>query len=227
MGTNRYEINGGMSPVRELSSWAVRWGLLGLVSGVLSCGLADSSSLYLVRYQKTFDHIVWPGLVFALVVILPMSRLARDGWVRTAAALLTSCAIYPITWYIAASTTFPPGATMVAAFAFSGFLGSLVLASVLLFGRPGWVRTTGVTVVVGTAIGGLLGGHLLAATKGAISLGSAGDVLAIYMVLWQASVGTSLGRGILPRPNKAPPPAGGPVTPVANSGATEEPLSRG
>ena len=98
---------------------------------------------------------------------------------------------------------------MVAAFAFSGLLGSLVLASVLLFGRPGWVKATGVTVVVGTAIGGLLGVHLLAATKGVVSLGSAGDVLGVYMVLWQAGVGTSLGRGILPGPKKAAAPNGG------------------
>ena len=198
-----------MSSERELASWAVRWGLVGLVSGVLSCGMADSRMLYVVRYQKTFDHIVWPGLVFALVVILPISRLAQDGWVRTSAALIASCAVYPIAWHIAASTTFHPRASMVAAFAFSGLLGSLVLASVLLFGRPGWVKATGVTVVVGTAIGGLLGVHLLAATKGVVSLGSAGDVLGVYMVLWQAGVGTSLGRGILPGPKKAAAPNGG------------------
>src|SRR5512137_1778702 len=179
-----------MSSLRRFFRLAMRWGLLGLVSGVLSCGMADSRILYVVREQKTFDHIVWPGLVFALIVILPISRSARDGWPRTAAALIASCAVYPIAWYIAASTTVHPRASMVAAFAFSGFLGSLVLASVLLFGRPGWVRATGATVVVGTAIGGLMGAHLLAATKGVVSLGSARDVLAVYMVLWQTAVGT-------------------------------------
>jgi len=157
--------------------------------------------LYVVREQKTYDHIVWPGLVFALIVILPISRLARDGWPRTAAALITSCAVYPIAWYSAALTTFHPGAYMVAAFAFSGFLGSLVLASALLLGRPGWVRATGATVVVGTAIGGLMGVHLLAATKGGVAFGSVGDVLGVYMVLWQTGVGISLGRGVLPRSN--------------------------
>ncbi len=214
-----------MSSVRKLASWAVRWGPLGLVSGVLSCGMADSSSLYVVRYQKTYDHIVWPGLVFALIVILPISRLARDGWARTAGAMIASSAIYPIAWHIAASTAFHPKATMVAAFAFSGLLGSLVLASVLLFGRPVWVRATGVTVVVGTAIGAVFGVHLLAATKGVVSLGSTGDVLGLYMVLWQAGVGTSLGRGILQRPNKAAAPNGGPATQLANSGFTEGPPS--
>ncbi len=191
-----------MSSLRTFFRFAARWGLLGLVSGVLSCGMVESRILYVVREQKTYDHIVWPGLVFALIVILPISRLARDAWPRTAAALIASCAVYPIAWYIAASTTFHPTACMVAAFAFSGFLGSLVLAGVLLFGRPRWVRATGTTVVVGTAIGGLMGAHLLAATKGMVSLGSARDVLAVYMVLWQAAVGTSLARGAAARPNE-------------------------
>ena len=74
----------------------MRWGLLGLVSGVLSCGMADSSMIYVERTQKTYDHIVWPGLVFALIVILPISRLARDDWPRAAAALIASSAVYPI-----------------------------------------------------------------------------------------------------------------------------------
>ena len=107
---------------------------------------------------------------------------------------------------------------MVAAFALSGFLGSLVLASVLLFGRPRWVRVAGATIVAGTAIGGLMGVHLLATVKGVVSLGSAGDILAVYMVLWQATVGTLLGRGVLSRPNKAAAPNGGPVTPPGDSG---------
>lgn len=214
-----------MSSMRKVVRWAVRWGLLGFVSGVLSCGMADSSLIYVVRAQKTYDHIVWPGLVFALIVILPISRLARDGWPRTAAALIASCGVYPIAWHIAASTTARPGGSMVAAFAFSGFLGSLVLASVLLFGRPRWVSVAGATLVAGTAIGGLMGGHLLATVKGVVSLGSAGDILAVYMVLWQAAVGTSLGRGVLPMPNKTTAPNGGPATPLDNSGVTEGPPS--
>ena len=214
-----------MSSMRKVASRAVRRGLLGLVSGVLSCGMADSSMLYMVRTQKTYDHIVWPGLVFALIVILPISRLARDGWPRTAAALIASCGVYPIAWHIAALTTVHPGAYMVAAFAFSGFLGSLVLASVLFFGRPGWVRATGATVVVGTAIGGLMGVHLLAATKGVASSGSVDLVLGLYMVLWQVAVGTSLGRGVLPRPNKTAAPNGGPATPPGDAGASGGPPS--
>jgi len=181
--------------------------------------------IYVVRAQKTYDHIVWPGLVFALIVILPISRLARDGWPRTAAAVIASCGVYPIAWHIAASTTFRPGGSMVAAFALSGFLGSLVLASVLLLGRPRWMSVAGATIVAGTAIGGLMGVHLLATAKGVVSLGSAGDVLAVYMVLWQAAVGASLGRGVLPRLNKTAAPNGGPATPVGNSQVAEGPPS--
>jgi len=181
--------------------------------------------IYVVRAQKTYDHIVWPGLVFALIVILPISRLARDGWPRTAAALIASGAVYPIAWHIAASTVAHPGVSMVAAFAFSGFLGSLVLASALFFGRPRWVSVAGATVVAGTAIGGLMGVHLLATVKGVISLGSAGDILAAYMVLWQVAVGTSLGRGALPRPNKTAAPNGGPATLPGDSGANGGPPS--
>jgi len=79
----------------------VRWGLLGLVSGVLSCAMSESHIIYLVREQKTADHIVWPGLVFALVVLLPVSRWAGDGWLRTAAALIASSVVYPVAWRIA------------------------------------------------------------------------------------------------------------------------------
>jgi hypothetical protein len=181
--------------------------------------------IYVLRTQKTYDHIVWPGLVFALIVTLPISRLARDGWSRTAAALIASSAVYPVAWHIAASTVAHPGVSMVAAFAFSGFLGSLVLASVLLFGRPRWVSAAGATVVAGTAIGGLMGLHLLTTVKGVVSLGSAGDILALYMVLWQVAVGTALGRGVLPRPNKTAAPNGGPATPLDNSGVMEGPPS--
>ena len=194
-----------MSPLHNFFRLAVQCGLFGFVSGALSCVMADSRILYVARAQKTFDHIVWPGIVFALVVILPISRLARDRWPRTIMALITSCFIYPISWHIAASTIRHPGASMVVGFAFSGLLGSLMLASVLLYGRPRWVRAIGVTMVVGTAIGGLMGAHLLASVKGYVTLGSTGDILAIYMVLWQASVGTSLGRGVLAKPKEVAP----------------------
>jgi hypothetical protein len=214
-----------MSYPRRFFRLAARWGLLGHASGVVSCGMVESRILYVVREQKTFDHIVWPGLVFALIVILPLSRLARDGWLRTAAAMVASCAAYPIAWYIAASTTPHPGGEYLIAFAFSGFLGSLVLSSVLLFGRPGWLRTACATVVVGTAIGVLMGAHLLATVKGVVSLGSAGDILATYMVLWQAAVSVALGRGVLPRPEKAAAPNGAPDAEVDNSRAREGPPS--
>jgi len=206
-----------MNSVRKLASWAVRWGLLGLVSGVLSC--AVSQSYLLVHDQKTLDHIVWPGMVFALVVLLPLSRWAGDGWLRTAVALIASSAVYPITWRIAVSGTVPPGAYMVAAFAFSGFLGSLVLASVFLFGRPRWVRIACATVVLGTLIGGLMGANLLGATHG-----SARNGFGLFMVLWQTVVAASLGRGVAATP-KAGAPNGGPVPPVGNSGVTEGPPS--
>jgi hypothetical protein len=116
-----------MNFIPKLLSLAVQWGFLGLISGVLSCAI--SQSFIIVHDQKTLDHIVWPGLVFALVVLLPLSRWAGDGWLRTAAALIASSVIYPIAWWIAASTTRHPGAFMVAAFAFSGFLGSFVLVA--------------------------------------------------------------------------------------------------
>ena len=205
----------------KLASWAVRWGLLGLVSGVLSCGMSESRIIYLVREQKTLDHIVWPGLVFALVVLLPLSRWARDGWLRTVAALITSSAVYPVAWLIAVSGTVHPGAFMVAEFAFSGFLGSSVLTSVFLFGRPRWVRAACATVVLGTLVGGLMGAYLLAATKGMDLLGSARDGLGVFMVLWQTVVGASLGRGVPARPNKGAPPLNcGPTMPLGNSGGT-------
>ncbi len=212
-----------MSSVRKLASWAVRWGVLGLVSGVLSCVV--SQSYLLVHDQKTLDHIVWPGFVFALVVLLPLCRWAGDGWLRTAAALIASSAVYPIAWWTAASTTKHPGAHMVGAFAFSGLLGSCVLASAVLFGRRRWVRVASGTVVLGTVIGGLMGAHLLAAMKGMDLFGSARDGLGVFLVVWQTVVGASLGRGVLPRPNKAAAPNGGPETPPGDSEASGGPPS--
>lgn len=209
----------GVNSMRGLFSLAVRWGLLGLVSGLLSCLMSQSSIIYVVREQKTLDHIVWPGMVFALVVLLPISRWARDGWLRTAGALIASSVAYPVAWQIAASGTVHPGPFMVAKFAFSGFLGSFVLAGVFLIGRPRWVRAACATVVLGTLVGGLMGAELLAALKGMDLLGR--DGLGIFMVLWQTVVSASLGRGVLAGPNRAAAPNDGHATPVGNSGARE------
>jgi len=128
-----------MSSVLKRASMGVRWGFLGLASGFLSCAMASSSIIYLAREQKTLDHIVWPGMVFGVVVLLPMSRWAGDGWLRTAAALIASSAVYPIAWRIAAVSVIRHSApVMIASFASAGFLGSCVLATVFLFGRPRW-----------------------------------------------------------------------------------------
>jgi len=170
----------------------VRWGFLGFVSGVLSGLMAQSHIIYLTREQKTLDHIVWPGMVFALVVLLPISRWAGDSWLRTAAALIASCTVYPIAWRMAAVSVIGHSAPfMIASFASAGFLGSFVLASVFLIGRPHWVRAACTTVILGTAVGGLMGTHLGTAT----TFLPAGDVLGLYVVAWQTAVGASLGRG--------------------------------
>ena len=109
---------------------------------------------------------------------------------------------------------------MVGAFGFSGFLGSWVLGSVFLFGRPGWVRAACKTVVLGTVIGGLMGADLLAA----VSYHSGRAGLGVFMVVWQTVVGASLGRGILARPNKDAP-NGGRATSLGDSGASGGPPS--
>jgi len=185
-----------MSSVLNRVSMSVRWGFLGLVSGLLSCAMTQSSMIYLAREQKTLDHIVWPGMVFGLVVLLPMSRWAGDSWLRTAAALIASSAAYPIAWRMAAVSLRHSAPFMIASFACAGFLGSCVLASVFLVGRPRWGRAAITTVILGTAVGGLMGAHLRFAST--IFL-SAGDVLGLYMVLWQTAVGASLGRGVKAR----------------------------
>lgn len=200
----------GMNSLRQRASWAVRWGLLGLVSGALSCVVSQSHLL--VHDQKTLDHIVWPGLVFALVVLLPLSRWAADGWFRVAASLIASSAVYPISWWITASTSRQLGAYMVGAYAFSGFLGALVLGGVFLFGRPGWVRAACTTVILGTVIGGLMGAALLGA--GSFHSGRAG--LGVFMVAWQTVVAASLGRGIPAKPNHAAGANGGPAKSPSN-----------
>lgn len=181
-----------MRSILDRVSMGVRWGIVGLVSGLLSCAMAQSYILYLAREQKTVDHIVWPGIVFALVVLLPMSRWAGDGWLRTAAALIASSAVYPIAWRIAAMSLNRSTPFVIASFAFAGLLGSFVLAGVFLFGRPRWLRAAITTVILGTVVGALMGAHL----RVAIGFMSAGDVLGVYMVLWQALVGASLGRGV-------------------------------
>jgi hypothetical protein len=212
-----------MSSVRKFASWGVRWGVLGLVSGVLSCVV--SQSYILVHDQMTLDHIVWPGIVFALVVLLPLSRWAGDGWLRTVTALIASSAIYPIAWWIAASTTPHLGVYMVGAFAFSGFLGALVLASAVLFGRGRWAKAATWTIVLGTLIGGLMGAHLLAATKGMDLLGSARDGLGVFLVVWQTLVGASLGRGMLRRPHEAAAPNDSTETLPSHPGSSDSPPS--
>jgi hypothetical protein len=126
-----------MRSVRELASWAARWGLLGFVSGSLSCLMSQSFLLY--HDQKTLDYIVWPGLVFALVVLLPLSRWAGDGPLRTAAALIASFAAYPIAWSIAAFSTEDPGVYMLGAFALSG-LWLVYVGRRRLFERRHWVK---------------------------------------------------------------------------------------
>lgn len=182
-----------MSSILKRVSMGVRCGVLGLFSGVLSCLMADSRLLYIAREQKTVDHIVWPGIVFALVVLLPMSRWVGDGWLRTTTALIASSAVYPIAWRIAAVSGIGHSApVMIASFTCAGFLGSCVLASVCLFGRPRWGRAAVTTVMLGTAVGGLMGAHLRAEA----TFLSAGDVLGLYTILWQTAVGASLGRGV-------------------------------
>lgn len=210
-----------MKFARKLFSVAARWGLLGFVSGLFSCALAQSHIIYVVREQKTLDHMVWPGIVFALVVLLPMSRWAGDGWLRTATALIASCAVYPIAWHIAASRTWNPGESMVAAFAFSGFLGSFVVACVFLFRRPCWLRVACRTVFLGTVVGGLMGANLLAAMNGLPFDGPLG--LGLLMVVWQTVVAATLGRGLPARPDKDAAMNGGPAPPVGHSGVREGP----
>lgn len=189
-----------MNPIFKRAGLAVRWGFLGLISGLLSCAMSESRILYIAREHKTIDHIVWPGIVFALVVLLPMSRWAGDGWLRTAAALIASSAVYPIAWRTAAMSIIGhSGAFMNAAFAFAGFLGSFVLASVLLIGRPRWARSAFTAVVLGTVVGGLMGASLRAAMTGVqLPFG-----LGFFMVLWQVVVAASLGRGLQARPNQS------------------------
>lgn len=186
-------MNSAMGSVLKRVSMGVRAGVLGVVSGLLSCVMATSSSIYLAREQKTIDHIVWPGIVFALVVLLPMSRWAGDRWPRTASAIIASCAVYPIAWRIAAvSVTSNSALTKAAFFACAGFLGACLLAGVFLLGRPRCARAAIATTLLGTAVGGLMGVQLHAAP----TFGTASDVLGLYLVVWQTTVGASLGRGV-------------------------------
>ncbi|GEM_PF-3400779 len=193
-----------MFPGLQRASLTVRAGLLGFVSGLLSCLLAESRIIYIAREQKTFDHVVWPGLVFALVVLLPLSRWVGASRPRIAAALLASSVVYPIAWRIAASsTTGPPSwALMIAAFALAGLLGSFVLAGVFFFRRPCWANGVFVTVALGAAVAAMMGANLRAAMALADWPLPARDGLALFVVLWQAVVGASLGRGVQVRSNQ-------------------------
>ncbi len=190
---------------------AVLAGCLGLASGLLSCVL--SQSYLFVRDQKTLDHIVWPGVVFALVVVLPISLWARHPWGRTALTLIASSIAYPIAWRIATLGIGDSWLRMIAAFACAGFFGSLVLAGVLLSGRPGGAKPAWATAFLGGAIGGLMGANLRAAMSGVYLPFTAGDGLGLFLVLWQAVVGASLGRGVQRT-------AGQPGEPRADAAAT-------
>jgi hypothetical protein len=182
--------------------------------------MSDSRILYIAREQKTLDHIVWPGLVFALVALVPISRWAGDAWSRTAGALIASSLVYPLAWRIATSSTFGPAswAFMIASFALAGFVGSFVLASVFLFRRPRWARAAFATVVLGAAVGGLMGANLRAAMAGVHLPYSARDGLGLSMILWQAVVGAALGRGVQVRPARSAE-----RTSTANSSANATP----
>jgi hypothetical protein len=188
------------------ASLTVRAGLLGLISGTLSCLLVESRIIYVAREQKTFDHVVWPGLVFALVVLLPISRWAGDSWLRIVAVLIASSVVYPIAWRIAVPSTDGPSswALMIAEFALAGCLGSFVLSSMLLFRRPCGVRTSLATVVLGAAVGGLMGANLWAALSVVHWPIRVRDALGSTLVLWQTVVGASLGWGVQASPKPGP-----------------------
>lgn len=183
-----------MNATLKRAALGARWGCVGLVSGLLSCAMVESRLIYLAREQKTLDHVVWPGIVFALVVLLPMCRRGRESWARTAAALVASSAIYPIAWRIATEPTMRRAAATdtILAFGLAGLLGSFVVASVLLAGRPGWVKSVVGAAVPGTLIGGLMGAHLC----GAQIFVSARDGLGLLLIAWQAAAGYALGRGV-------------------------------
>ncbi len=179
-------------------SLTVRAGLLGCLSGIFSCLLASSSIIYIARAQKTFDHIVWPGLVFAVVVIFPLSRWAGYSRLRMLVAVIASSVVYPFTWRIATLSTSRLSASwevLTAEFALAGLLGSLVLAVVALFGRAGWARAAAATAVLGAVVGGLMGANLAAAATAHWPI-LPRDGLGLFLVLWQAVVGASLGHGI-------------------------------
>ena len=184
-----------MNSHRTQLSMAVTSGLLGLLSGVLS------SSTILLRFPGTSQSpVMWlPGFVFALVVLLPISRWTGDGWQRTVGAIVASSAIYPFAHQFAAESAIGhSSAFIVAAVAFSGLVGSSVLAATFLFGRPFFARSATVTVILGTAIGALSGAYLLIPT----SHPSLGLRLGVILVVWQSVVGASLGRGALGLPNQ-------------------------
>jgi hypothetical protein len=191
-----------LNPGPKHASLTLRSGLLGLLSGTLSCLLVESRILYVAREQKTYDQVVWPGLAFGLIVLFPISRWAGDAWARSAGVLIASSVVYPIAWRVAVPSTAGPSswALMIAEFVLAGFLGSFVLSSALLFRRPCWVRSAVATVLLGAAVGGLMGANLRAAITVAHWPVSARDALGLSVVLWQAVVGASLGSGVQARP---------------------------
>ncbi len=197
----------------------LRAGLLGLISGVLSCLLVESRILYVPREQKTYDHVVWPGLVFAVVVLVPLSRWAGDGCKRIATVLIASSAVYPLAWRIATAGLAGPSsrAVVTGEFALAGFVGSGVLSSVFLSRRPGWLGSAAATVVIGAVTGGLTGANVWAAIAVSHWPVPVRDALGLTIVVWQTVVGASLARGVerrlrpgagsagsLPRPDPKP-----------------------
>ena len=163
--------------------------------------LVESRIIYVAREQKTYDHVVWPGLVFELVVLFPISRLAGDSWSRIVAVPVASSVAYPVAWRIAAPGSAGP-ALMIAEFAFAGFLRSFVLSGVLLLRRPCGVMTAIATVILGAAVGGLMGANLRATMTVVHWPVTTHDALGLSVVLWQAVVGASLGWGVQRRPKR-------------------------
>ena len=158
-----------------------------------------SLTFYWCTTKRPWIILSGPGLVFALVVLLPLSRWAGDGWLRTAAALIASSAVYPIAWWIAASST-----------GRSGSIHGWCLRILRVLGLIG----VGERVLVRTARLGegclcdrsswhchwWVDGRGSACRDGSAILGSLG--LGVFMVVWQTVVGASLGRGVPARPNK-------------------------
>ena len=170
--------------------------LLGFISGALS------SATMLLRVPGLNESpVIWlPGLVFGLSVLLPLSLRMQDRWLRTTAAVVTSSVVYPIAHRVAADSAINHSTGyMVAAIAFSGFLGSSALAGSFLPGRPRWGSSTAWTISVGTLVGAASGAILLVPSYHP----SISFRLAVILIVWQTAVAASLGRGTLTMPNKS------------------------